>query len=406
MKSHSLLELTERIERLISSTYTGEYWVKAEISRLNFYPKSGHCYPELVEKKEGKIVAEIRSTIWKPVFETIKNKFQSETGEELKEGFNVLFLIQVKFSPTHGINLNIRDIDPSFSLGEMAREKKLTIEQLKNEGLWNKNRELSISVLPKRVAIVSVETSKGYHDFQETIKNQASRFDWHFSLFSAILQGDIAVNSISEQLNLIRQNHTKFDVVLIIRGGGGDVGLHCYNHYQLAKNVATFPIPVITGIGHSTNETVSEMVAHTNKITPTAVATFLINWLENLEKNWLNSYQILLKTNKSIIAPEKQKLTQLIHFLQTKSIQPLHSEKFHLQNLINQISHWSFRRISKERILLEFDFQAKLGLLSGGWVKKSISHLVHLEQKVELLRPENTLKRGLLNKIEVFKTNI
>ena len=139
MKSHSLLELTESIERLISSTYTGEYWVKAEISRLNFYPKSGHCYPELVEKKEGKIVAEIRSTIWKPVFETIKNKFQSETGEELKEGFNVLFLIQVKFSPTHGINLNIRDIDPSFSLGEMAREKKLTIEQLKNEGLWNKN---------------------------------------------------------------------------------------------------------------------------------------------------------------------------------------------------------------------------------------------------------------------------
>ena len=255
-KYYSLGELTGSIRKVIAKAYTSAYWVKTEIAKLNFYPYSGHCYPDLVEKQNNKVVAQIRSTIWSGTFDAITKKFRQATGENLSEGMTVLFLVRVVYHEQHGLSLNILDVEPSFTLGEMAREKQQAIQRLKKEGLFDLNKQLAFPLLPKNIAVISVETSKGYHDFLNILQN--NRYGYHFeqTLFPALLQGEGAVKSIVQQLKAIAHYTGRFDVVVIIRGGGGDVGLSAYNNYTLAKEVAGFPLPVITGIGHATNETV------------------------------------------------------------------------------------------------------------------------------------------------------
>ncbi len=394
MKSHSLLELSESIQRVVQRTFNSSYWVRAEISKLNYYPKSGHCYPELVEKKDGKIVAEIRSTIWKSVYSNITIKFKTQTGEELKEGMNILFLVQVKFSPTHGISLSITDIDPSFSLGEMAKEKLAAIQYLKENHLFDQNRVLKIPYLPARLAIISVSTSKGYHDFLKTIESKGSRFNLKMKLFPAILQGDVGVTSITEQLEIIRKQANDFDLVLIIRGGGGDVGLHCYNHLLMAQTVATFPLPVITGIGHSTNETVVEMVANTNKITPTAVADELIERYRDLELGLVHSASVILGVPNRLISQQKQGLYQLIKYLKSNTTTPLTNEKIALEKITNRISKSSQIRFSIEKSNLEHRVIKPLKYWSLTSIKKAQLNVTHLDEKIGLLNPKNVLKRG------------
>jgi exodeoxyribonuclease VII large subunit len=394
VKSHSLLELSQSIERVISHTFQSAYWVRAEISRLNFYPKSGHCYPELVEKQHGKIVSEIRSTIWRNTFQQITSKFKTETGEDLKEGMKILFQVQVKYSPTHGISLNVLDIEPSFTIGEMAKEKKNTIETLKKENVFDYNHQLPFPYFPSKIAIISVSTSKGYHDFLTTIYSKAARFNIDMELFPAILQGDTAVNSITEQLEIIQEQHTKFDIVLIIRGGGGDVGLHCYNHLKMARTVATFPIPVISGIGHSTNETVVEMVAHTNKITPTAVADTLVERFKDLELQWQQALQTITQIPKTIIKPHQQKLIDTTRSLKSSATIPLHNEKIRVQQIISDLNTSVQLQLSKEKSNISLNIIPKLKYLNQNRISSSNKHLDHLESKLQILDPKSILKRG------------
>ncbi|MDO9028037.1 MAG: exodeoxyribonuclease VII large subunit, partial [Candidatus Roizmanbacteria bacterium] len=257
----SLLEVTQSIQKTLSERYKSSFWVKAEMNKLNLYPQSGHCYPDLVEKKDGKVIAQMRATLWKDDYIRINNSFQRILKEPLKNGVQILFSAKITFDPAYGLALRIIDIDPSFSLGELEREKQETIERLKKEGIFNKNKEQKLPLLPQRIAIISVETSKGYADFLKIIDENSWGYKFFHFLFPAFLQGEKAIESIGHQLKRIEKVKSHFDVVAIIRGGGGDVGLSCYNNYQLASEVALFPIPVITGIGHATNETVLEMLA-------------------------------------------------------------------------------------------------------------------------------------------------
>ena len=394
MKSHSLLELSQSVERVISRTFNSTYWVRAEISKLNFYPKSGHCYPELVEKQSGKVVAEIRSTIWRNTFQSLLIKFKSQTGEDLKEGMKILFSVQVKYSPTHGISLNIVDIDPSFTMGEIAKEKKQAIETLHKEGIFNQNHNLRFPYFPQRLAIISVSTSKGYQDFLETIENKASRFNITMQLFPAILQGDVAVKSITEQLELIQDRISEFDLVLIIRGGGGDVGLNCYNHIDMARMVAKFPIPVISGIGHSTNETVVEMVANTNKITPTAVADTLVDIFRELENGLKEAHHLIHNIQELKVAPQWQRLVNVIRFLKASSSEPLNNEKLRLQHLSSNLGQFSQLLIAKENSKLQLTIANKLQYLSFSKIKTSSNKLDFIQAKLKILDPKSVLKRG------------
>ncbi len=412
---YSLSEIAKSIRSVIAKTYNRAYWVKAEIVKLNYYPYSGHCYPDLVEKKNNKIVAQLRATIWAGDFQNIDYKFKKITGEELKEGMTVLFLARVTFHEIHGLSLNIVDIEPAFTLGEMAKGKKEAIERLKKEGLFDHNRSLPFPMLPKSIAVISVETSKGYHDFLNIIENNKYGYKLEHFLFQALLQGDKAVDSIVTQLKNIAGKAELFDVVVIIRGGGGDVGLNAYDQYKLAKAVAECPLPVITGIGHSTNETVTEMVAYANKITPTEVAVFLLEKfeqfhtrLEDLTQRLIESTEDTLQTHAfdlenvteviknqvtATVERNKSKIGLLSEKLKSGSLATLRSGNNRLNELSTHLSYKPKEVVSFEKNRIS-RLTERMDLLLKQSLKNHQAHLENLNAKIDLLKPENVLKRG------------
>ncbi len=226
---YSLFEVAEHIREALRKAYPDFYWIKAEIAKLNFYPKSGHCYVDLVEKQDRVTKAEMRATIWASSYQMISAKFRQQTRENLHDGMTILFLASVNFHEVYGLSLNIIDIEPSFTIGEMAREKRTAIETLKKEGIFDHNRKLILPLLPKRIAVISVETSKGYHDFITTIQSNPYGYIFLCQLFPSILQGEKAIMTIQDQLRNIAGRTRYYDVVAIIRGGGGEVGLSAYD---------------------------------------------------------------------------------------------------------------------------------------------------------------------------------
>ena len=367
----SLLEVTRSIEKTISARYKSTFWVKAEMIKLNHYSYSGHAYPDLVEKKNGKVVAQIRSTLWSSRFEEINRRFLNITKEPLKDGINIMFRAQIKFSPLYGLSINIIDIDPSVTLGDMEREKQATISKLKEEAIFDNNKKRLLPLLPQRLAIISVETSKGYADFINVIDANSWGYRFFHMLFPSLLQGDQAVASIMKQLNSIKRVKHHFDLVAIIRGGGGDVGLSCYNNFELSKEIALFPIPVFTGIGHSTNETVVEMVSHTNNITPTKLAEFLIQKFHNFNVPVQESQRIISEFAIQTLKDTGKGLSDTSKYFQSVTQGLLFQNKEKLQNEIRNLSNGIPRQLEKSRNKLE-----------------------EKEWQVQILDPVNVLERG------------
>ncbi len=310
IKYFSLLEALTSIQRTLLNRYTSSFWVKAEMMKLNHYVHSGHAYPDLVEKQDNKIVAQTRALIWKDDFEKINKKFITTTKEPLKEGITILLYCRIQFDALYGLSLRIIDIDPLFTLGELEKERLETIKKIKDEGLWDKNKKIPLALLPQRLAIISVQTSKGYSDFMNIIEQEKERYKIFTMLFPSLLQGDNAVDSLILALDTIEIVKEHFDAVLIIRGGGGDIGLACYNNYELVKRITSYPLPVLTGIGHSTNETVSEMVSNTKAITPTDLADFIIFRFRNFEQSLKDIKQNLFNIAIRRLEKESQTLTQ------------------------------------------------------------------------------------------------
>lgn len=379
----SLLEVTRSIQKTISDRYRSLFWVKAEMNKLNYYKHSGHCYPELVEKKDGKIVAEIRSILWKADFERINTQFLKLLNEPLRDGITIYFQAGISFDPLYGLSLRIIDIDASFVLGELEKEKKESILRLQQEGLFKKNKETTLPLIPKRLAIISVETSKGLSDFYKIINNNPWGYKVETTLYPALLQGDRSIPSIINQLDTISERTQNYDAVAIIRGGGGEVGLSSYNNYLLAKAIATFPIPVLTGIGHSTNETVSEMVAYKNAITPSELADFLIQKYHNFSVS-------LDEINKQLIAYTQQRFVKekqiLLDFLTTL--------RWNGKNEIKTAQH-------QVQLL-----QHKLILSSRHLIENQHALVENIEKLTKLSDPLRLLKRGFsISKINGRATN-
>ncbi len=414
-KIYSLLEISSGISRVINRAFPDYYWVKAEITKLNYYPKSGHCYPDLVEKQNGLVKAQIRANIWAGNYNKINQKFKAVTGELLKDGLKILFLAKINYHEHYGLALNILDVEPSFTLGEMAREKQMTIDKLKQEDLLEENKKRRLPLLPKRIAIISVITSKGYSDFKEVLENNAWHYQFSLSLFPALLQGDGAVASINEQLNIIASRSNAFDVVAIIRGGGGEVGLNAYDNYHLAKTVALCPLPVITGIGHSTNLTVVQMVAFANKITPTEAGHFLIQQfhnfaarLENAETKTVNHAMDMLATEKqdlsrsvkmfsvhvrNLLGHHKTRWLYLTRRLEQSGQGVLDKANGQLANTVSHLKYQPVQKVRNEIQKLE-NVQRLLEIHTMQSIRKSDNRLGLLESKISLLKPENILKKG------------
>lgn len=365
-----LSKLTAAIENVINTHCSKIVWVKAEIVRLNHYKHTGHCFPELVEKKDGKVIAEIRGNIWKTQFEQINQKFRNVLNEDLNDDMTVVLQATVTYHPVYGISLNILDIDPEYTLGELARQKAEAIQRLQKENIYRANKTTILSQLPKTIAIISVSTSKGYLDFINVIENNPWNYKFHFLLYPAVLQGEKAVSTITEQLRNIKKHLEYFDAVAILRGGGGEIGLSCYDSYQLAKAIAEFPLPVLTGIGHSTNLTVSELVSWESFITPTKMAEFLLQEFHN--------FAFPLQEN--------------INRLNIQSQWLLERKNTELREVAMTISRsrYQIEREQKELQLLAGKIHNAAGML----LKNEFHGIRELENKVYFLSPSTILKRG------------
>jgi exodeoxyribonuclease VII large subunit len=284
MNSITLSELTERIQQTIKLNFDTTVWIRAEISELH-ENQSGHCYLEFVEKEAetGFLLSKTKATIWSTTYRMLKPYFESSTGQSLRAGLNVLVAVTVEFHSVYGFSLNVRDIDPTFTIGEMAARRLKIIRQLEIDGIAEMNKEIKFPQLPQRLAVISSATAAGYDDFCNQLKNDSSHFAFYTRLFPAIMQGDQAESSIIEAFEKIFRNIDFFDAVVIIRGGGAITDLACFDSYELALNCAQFPLPVIAGIGHQRDVSILDMVAHTSVKTPTAAAEFLIDVMHQTE---------------------------------------------------------------------------------------------------------------------------
>ena len=257
-------------------------WVSAEISeiKLNY---SGHCYLELVEKgPDGALpVAQARAVIWRSHYPRIAARFANETGQRLAAGIRLLAKVLVSYHELYGFSLQITDIDPSYTLGDLERQRQQTIAQLQQDGVWEMNAQLALPAVVQRVAVVSSAQAAGYQDFCKELAKSPYRFETE--LFDAFMQGAAAEDSIIGALCAVAERQAAFDAVVVIRGGGSRSDLSCFDSYRLCCYVAQFPLPVLTGIGHDKDTSVADLVAHTALKTPTAVAGWLIDRMAGAE---------------------------------------------------------------------------------------------------------------------------
>lgn len=394
-KVYSLTFVAKSIQKTIAERYTRSYWIEAELNKLNYYQHSGHCYPELVEKKDNKIVAQFRSTLWKSDYNRINKAFLKLLQEPLKDGIKILFLAKIAFHPSYGMSLNILDIDPVFTLGDLEKEKQESIARLKKEGIFDLNKKLDFPILPQRIAVISVQTSKGYADFLNVLDHAKAQSNYAFfpMLFPSLLQGDQAVKSLKKQLTRIKRVSEHFDIVVIVRGGGGEIGLTCYNHYELAKEIACFPIPVLTGIGHSTNLTVSEMVAHKNSITPTGLAEELVKHFDNFANHLKEMRNSIIDTSRLQLKNCKTELEENANRLTYRALSYCELKNQELKYSGLQIQHAAINQLRQSHNTVNDQYK-NLNKSIFQQLQFHQSGLQNLEKNVELLNPKNVLKRG------------
>ena len=414
-KVFSLLEVTRSIQKTLNERYKTSFWIKAEMNKLNHYSHSGHSYPELVEKKDGKVIAELKAILWKDDFIKINKTFLEVLKEPLKDGITILFSARITFDPAYGLSLRILDIDPWYSLGELEREKLETIDKLKKEQVYHLNKTLTLPLLPKRIAIISVETSKGYSDFMKIINGNLWGYSFFHMLFPSVLQGEKAAGSIIYQLNRIEKLIHHFDAVAIIRGGGGDVGLTCYNNYELSKKIAKYPIPVLTGIGHSTNETVAELVAFKNAITPTELADFLVQQFHNFSVPVQEAENLLIDKSRRILTEQKLKLSNSAKYFRSVTASMLIKNRHNISSAFKSIGQSTISRIKRDKQTIrqsvkDMERSCRQGFLSG---RKDLTNLhssflsktqvllknkklgiENMEKQVDIMSPARVLKRG------------
>ncbi|MCQ2333021.1 MAG: exodeoxyribonuclease VII large subunit [Paludibacteraceae bacterium] len=274
MRSYSLSQLCEQIQDALSMELADTYWVRAEIASLTI--RGGHCYLELVEKTDstGLLSAKVRATCWSNVYKMLSAYFAEETGSALQVGMQVLLEVEVQFHAVYGLSLNICNIDPTYTVGDMARQRAETIARLQQDGVFDLQQSLTLPSLIHRIAVVSSDTAAGYEDFVHQL--QASHYAVHTTLFAATMQGDQAERSIIAALRAICEVVEDFDVVVIIRGGGSTTDLTCFDSYDLASHCAQFPLPILSGIGHTRDVSVVDMVVYAALKTPTAVAASIV----------------------------------------------------------------------------------------------------------------------------------
>ncbi len=368
----SLLELNTLVRNRVQAAMPDRYWVRAEVSEAR-ENRSGHCYLELVEKDEasGEMQAKARAVIWATVYRMLRAHFAAETGMAIAPGIKLLIEVSVDMHELYGYTLTVHDIDPSYTLGDMARQRAEIIRRLTQEGIIDMNRELSWSLLPQRIAVISSPTAAGYGDFIDQLHRNPYRYRFYTALYTAAMQGARAESSVIGALERIYTHESDFDGVVIIRGGGATSELSCFDSYPLAQNVAQFPLPVIVGIGHDRDETVLDRVANVRVKTPTAAAEWLIARVAEADRLRLDLQASLAGEIDNRLRQERQRLAAAGQRLPLLIERRITLERSRLDHLAPTLRQAVTRSMERQ--------QQRLALLS---------------RSVELSSPERILKRG------------
>ena len=389
-----LSELTDSIGNALKSALAPSYWVVAEIAELRV-THNGHCYLELVEKSEdNRFVAKVRANIWAYTYRNLGTWFERMAGEPLRSGMKILANAEVQFHPLYGLSLNIRDLDPNYTLGERARQRMETVKQLQAEGVLEMNKEISLPLAPQRIAVISSATAAGFGDFTNQLAYNPRFYRFDAQLFPAVMQGDAAVESIIAALHQVYEQQEDFDVLVLIRGGGAQTDLDCFDAYDLAAHLAQFPLPVLTGIGHDRDETVADLVAHTSLKTPTAVAEFLINGLEAVEGQLLLLARRLQQASSLQIEAASSYLRQLRGQLQLQSQQRAGTQALELIKLENRLQQGTQAQLARAERQLDQHI-SKVQKATTRRLSEAHTYLLSLEQQLQFQQPAVILERGL-----------
>jgi len=412
----TLSQLNRQIKGSIKDAFPETYWVIAEISEIKFN-RNGHAYLELVEKAEDgdKIIAKSRATIWAYTLRMLLPYFETTTNQTLTSGLKVLVNVSVEYHEIYGFSLNIKDIDPNYTLGDIERRRKEIIEQLERDGILNLNKELELPLVIKKIALISSPTAAGYEDFIKQIDANPYGYKFYTKLFPAVMQGEQTESSIIAALERIYEYEHFFDIVLIIRGGGAKADLMSFDKYDLAVNIAQFPLPVISGIGHEKDISIVDMVSHTSVKTPTAAAEFIITHTADFEANIDELFEHISNAVSEKLNTEQNRLDYItrnfVPFVQNR----LHSEKLKVSLYGKQLHNESFRFVEKQKNKLlqyteklqnashfairfkqkSFDrFTEKLKYRTQTQITRNRRKLDFYEKTIKHLDPVNLLKKG------------
>lgn len=390
----SLLELNALVRRSVQACFPDSYWVQAELSDVRAN-SSGHCYLEFVQKDPSgnSLVAKARGIIWSGTYFRLKPYFESETGQAFVSGIKVLVKVSVNFHELYGYSLTVLDIDPTYTLGDMARRRREILSRLQQEGVLTLNKELELPELMQRVAVISSPTAAGYGDFCNQLAHNDFGFVFYTRLFPAVMQGEKVERSVISALDRIYREVDHWDVVVIIRGGGATSDLSGFDTYELAANCAQFPLPVITGIGHERDDTVIDMVAHTRVKTPTAAAEFLVNHLRRTAERLETFAQCVYQEVPSMLSRERERLDSWMARIPARVQMCLQREGFAQERLVKRLEMSVQACLQSERHRQELCLQRVENALS---VRMQVErHRLELfSQRVKAASPDLLLKRG------------
>lgn len=392
-QSMSLQELNALVRKSIRLCLPDEYWVQAELSDVKVNC-SGHCYLEFIQKdeKSNALIAKARGIIWSNVFHQLRPYFEQETGQAFCSGIKVLVKVTVDFHELYGYSLTVVDIDPTYTLGDMARRRKEILHRLEEEGVLTLNKELPMAELPQRVAVISSATAAGFGDFKNQLLHNPDGFVFYPKLFPAVMQGEQVESSIIAALDRINRHIERWDVVVIIRGGGATSDLSGFDTYDLAANCAQFPLPIITGIGHERDDTIIDMVSHTRVKTPTAAAEYLVSCIREKAECLDELTTALYQDVPALLNREKEKLGQWISRLPAKVEMRLQREHFNQERVAGRIqSAWNTRYLT-ERYRLQIEQRLSMALASR--VQQEKHRLTLIENQLTLADPSLLMQRG------------
>ena len=392
-KALSLIELNSLVRRSLEVCLPDAYWLQAETSdvRTNY---SGHCYLEFVQKDErsNALVAKARGMIWNNVFASLRPRFERETGQAFVSGIKVLVQVKITFHELYGYSLTVTDIDPTYTLGDMARRRKEILNRLEEEGVLTLNKELEWPIPAQRIAVISSATAAGYGDFRNQLGHNPFGFVFYTRLFPAVMQGEHVEESVISALDRIYEEAAHWDVVVIIRGGGATSDLSGFDTYRLAAHCAQFPLPILTGIGHERDDTVIDLVAHTRVKTPTAAAGYLIDRMreaaEALEACTFRIHEGI----KARIASEQERLEGWVARIPARVQMRLQAEHFRQERLTQRIGVAWQNRLLHEQYRLRL--WPRLTLAAETNLQREKHRLQLLTQQAEAASPERLLERG------------